>query len=45
MERLARGDREALAPLMERHHTRLYRIALSYLLDAMRPLDAVQETS
>ena len=43
MERLARGDREALAPLMERHHTRLYRIALSYLRDADEALDAVQE--
>jgi RNA polymerase sigma-70 factor, ECF subfamily len=43
MERLARGDREALAPLMERHHRRLYRIALSYLRNADDALDAVQE--
>ena len=28
MARLAGGDREALGPLMERHHRRLYRIAL-----------------
>jgi RNA polymerase sigma-70 factor (ECF subfamily) len=43
MERLARGDRDALAPLMERHHRRLYRIALSYLRNADDALDAVQE--
>jgi RNA polymerase sigma-70 factor (ECF subfamily) len=29
---------------MERHHGRLYRIALSYLRDADEALDAVQET-
>lgn len=44
MGRLARGDREALAPLMERHHARIYRIALSYLRDADDALDCVQET-
>ena len=44
MLRLARGDRDALAPLMERHHRRLYRIALSYLRDPDEALDAVQET-
>jgi len=44
MARLAGGDREALAPLMERHYRRLYRIALSYLRDADDALDAVQET-
>ncbi len=43
MGRLAQGDREALAPLMERHYRRLYRIALSYLRDADDALDAVQE--
>jgi RNA polymerase sigma-70 factor, ECF subfamily len=43
MGRLARGDREALGPLMERHHRRLYRLALSYLRDADEALDAVQE--
>ena len=43
MGRLARGDREALAPLMERHHRRLYRLALSYLRDPDEALDAVQE--
>jgi RNA polymerase sigma-70 factor, ECF subfamily len=43
MARLARGDREALAPLMERHHRRLYRIALGYLRNADDALDAVQE--
>ena len=31
MARLAQGDREALTPLVERHYTRLYRIALGYL--------------
>jgi RNA polymerase sigma-70 factor, ECF subfamily len=44
MLRLGRGDREALGPLMERHHRRIYRIALSYLRDADEALDAVQET-
>jgi RNA polymerase sigma-70 factor (ECF subfamily) len=44
MGRLARGDREALAPLVERHQRRLYRIAMSYLRDADDALDAVQET-
>ena len=42
--RLAAGDRDALAPLMERHYRRLYRIALSYLRDPDDALDAVQET-
>jgi RNA polymerase sigma-70 factor, ECF subfamily len=44
MGRLARGERDALAPLVERHQRRLYRIALSYLRDADEALDAVQET-
>jgi RNA polymerase sigma-70 factor, ECF subfamily len=44
MARLAAGDREALAPLMERHYRRLYRIALSYLRNPDDALDAVQET-
>lgn len=44
MLRLAEGDREALAPLMERHSRRVYRIALSYLRDPDEALDAVQET-
>jgi RNA polymerase sigma-70 factor (ECF subfamily) len=44
MARLARGDREALAPLMERHYQRLYRIALSYLRQPDDALDTVQET-
>lgn len=44
MGRLARGDREALGPLMERHQRRLYRLALSYLRDPDEALDAVQET-
>jgi RNA polymerase sigma-70 factor (ECF subfamily) len=43
MERLAAGDREALGPLMERHATRLYRIALSYLRQPDDALDCVQE--
>jgi RNA polymerase sigma-70 factor (ECF subfamily) len=44
MGRLAAGDREALAPLMERHHRRLYRVALAYLRHPDDALDAVQET-
>lgn len=44
LQRLARGDREALGPLMERHHRRLFRIALSYLRDVDEAMDAVQET-
>src|SRR5438874_8519051 len=44
MGRLAAGDREALAPLMERHQRRLYRIALAYLRQPDDALDAVQET-
>ena len=44
MARLAAGDREALAPLMERHYQRVYRIALSYLRHPDDALDAVQET-
>ncbi|HSB62171.1 MAG TPA: sigma-70 family RNA polymerase sigma factor [Vicinamibacteria bacterium] len=44
MRRLAAGDRDALAPLMERHYRRLYRLALSYLRNPDDALDAVQET-
>ena len=44
MGRLAGGDREALGPLMERHHRRIYRIALAYLRNADDALDVVQET-
>lgn len=44
MGRLARGDREALRPLMERHHRRVYRIALAYLRNPDDALDVVQET-
>jgi DNA-directed RNA polymerase specialized sigma24 family protein len=43
MERLARGDRDALAPLVERHNRRLYRIALGYLRQREDALDVVQE--
>jgi RNA polymerase sigma factor (sigma-70 family) len=43
MARLAAGDGEALAPLMERHYRRLYRIALSYLRHPDDALDVVQE--
>jgi len=43
MVRLAGGDREALAPLLERHHRRLYRVALAYLRQPDDALDAVQE--
>jgi RNA polymerase sigma-70 factor (ECF subfamily) len=44
MVRLAAGDRDALAPLMERHYQRVYRIALSYLRHPDDALDTVQET-
>ena len=44
LARLAAGEREALAPLMERHYRRLYRLSLSYLRNADDALDAVQET-
>lgn len=44
MARLAAGDRDALAPLMERHYQRLYRIALSYVRQPDDALDVVQET-
>ncbi len=44
MSRLAAGDRDALAPLMERHQARLYRVALAYLRNADDALDVVQET-
>jgi RNA polymerase sigma-70 factor (ECF subfamily) len=43
MARLAAGDREALAPLMQRHYRRVYRIALSYLRQPDDALDVVQE--
>lgn len=44
MVRLVAGEGEALAPLMERHHRRLYRLALSYLRSPDDALDVVQET-
>jgi len=44
MARLARGEREALGPLMARHHRRLYRLALGYLRNADDAQDVVQET-
>jgi RNA polymerase sigma-70 factor (ECF subfamily) len=44
MARLVAGDQAALDPLMERHHRRLYRIALGYLRDPDLALDVVQET-
>ncbi len=44
LRRLARGEREALAPLAARHYTRLYRIALSYLRNPDDALEVVQET-
>jgi len=44
MLRLARGDRQALEPLVERHQRRLFRIALAYLRDEADALDVVQET-
>jgi RNA polymerase sigma factor (sigma-70 family) len=44
LRRLAEGDRDALAPLMERHYQRLYRIALGYVRNADDALDVLQET-
>jgi RNA polymerase sigma-70 factor (ECF subfamily) len=44
MARLAAGDRDAMAPLVERHHKRVYRIALGYLRNPEDALDVVQET-
>jgi RNA polymerase sigma-70 factor, ECF subfamily len=44
MGRLAQGDRDALAPLMERYHRRVYRIALAYLRNPDDALDVVQDT-
>jgi RNA polymerase sigma-70 factor, ECF subfamily len=44
MGRLARGERDALQPLMERHYRRVYRIALAYLRNPDDALDVVQET-
>jgi RNA polymerase sigma-70 factor (ECF subfamily) len=44
MLRLARGDRDALEPLVERHQRRLFRIACAYLRDESEALDVVQET-
>lgn len=44
MSRLAAGDREALGPLVERHHLRVYRIALAYLRDRDDAEEAAQET-
>ncbi len=44
MESLARGEKDALAPLMERHARRVHRIALAYLRNADDALDVVQET-
>lgn len=43
MRLLARGERAALEPLMARHYTRLYRIALGYLRQPDDALDTVQE--
>ena len=44
MGRLGQGDTDALNVLMERHHGRVYRIALSYLRNPDDALDVVQET-
>jgi RNA polymerase sigma factor (sigma-70 family) len=44
LRKVVAGDRDALAPLMERHHQRLYRIALGYLRNADDALDVLQET-
>jgi len=44
LQRVVGGDRDALAPLMERHYQRLYRIALGYVRNADDALDVLQET-
>ena len=44
LRRVGKGERDALAPLVERHYRRLYRIVLSYVRDPDEALDAVQET-
>jgi len=44
LQRLAGGERDALAPLMERHQRRLYRVALAYVRNPDDALDVVQET-
>ena len=44
LRKVAAGDRDSLAPLMERHHQRLYRIALGYVRNADDALDVLQET-
>ena len=44
MARLAKGDRDALEPLMARHYKRVYRIGLGYLRNPEDALDVVQET-
>lgn len=44
MARLAAGDHDALGPLMERHHRRIYRLCFSYLRSHDDALDAMQET-
>jgi RNA polymerase sigma-70 factor (ECF subfamily) len=41
---MAGGDRDALAPLMERHYRRLYRVALAYVRNADDAQDVLQET-
>ena len=43
MRRLARGQREALEALMQRHYARLYRIALGYVRQPDDALDVAQE--
>lgn len=42
--RIASGDREAFAVLMQRHNRRFYRLARSVLRDATEAEDALQET-
>ncbi len=44
MARLARGEREPLATLVERHHRRLFRVALACLRNPDEALDVVQDT-
>jgi len=44
VRRLAAGDREALAPLMERHYRRLYRVVLAYVRNVDDAQDVLQET-
>jgi RNA polymerase sigma-70 factor (ECF subfamily) len=43
LDALARGEREALVPLMERHYQRLFRVALAYVRTEEEALEVVQD--